>query len=288
MKRIVISLCCAVLMIVTCCCIALPAFAENASDVNIWINAYGRPLDYTQYIRYEWSYVEPSPVEGADSFVKFYSSNHTMMINIISDQNSYNISSNDFRFLYSYSTIPEHFAIYTGTDLILRWSYANPDYVYIYVFQFWCQQFDLVSVEGSLWEFYSMFGDVTLTDFPQQAIGAGTGYEQGYEQGEQIGYDDGFSAGYSEGLTNGAGFDIDQVRQEGYNQGYTQAESDLLDSETWGGNFLGDIFSAPMIGLSQFVLFEAPNGIQVTLGGVVGAVIGMILLVTFLKFFAGG
>lgn len=307
MKRVVISLCCAVLMIVTICAIVLPASAETADNIGVWVNANSRPTDYAHYICYQWSYVEPSPIEGGQSQVEFMSNGHTMKLVLVADQNSYTIASSNFRFVYSNNTLPEQFNVYDGTQLILRWSYADPAYLYIYnpgnsaplyrfdvsddevdVVQFWCQDLDMYNVQGSLMEFYSMFGDVTVTNYPQQQIGSEKGYQDGYDAGLGVGYDRGYSVGYGEGMNVGAGVDLEALQREWYDKGYDQAETDLLDSETWGGNFLGDIFSAPMIGLSQFVLFEAPNGLQVTLGGVVGAVIGMILLVTFLKFFAGG
>lgn len=306
MKRVVISLCCAVLMIVMICAIVLPASAEIASDIGWWVNANNRPSDYANYICYQWSDVEPSPIEGGQSQVEFMSSGHTMKLVLSADQNSYTIASNNFRFVYSYKTLPEQFNVYVGDDLIMRWSYADPMYVNIYnpgestllyrydiaddqidVVQFWCQDLDMYNVQGSLMEFYSMFGDVTVTNYPQQQIGSEKGYQDGYDAGLGVGYDRGYSVGYEDGMSAAVGVDIGTLQREWYDKGYDQAETDLLDG-TWASGFLRDIFKVPFAGLNGFVLYEAPNGVQVTLGGILGAIISVSLLVMFLKFFAGG
>lgn len=105
--------------------------------------------------------------------------------------------------------------------------------------------------------------------------GFDAGYNAGYVQGKSDGYNQGFSAGSSEGYD--LGYDA------GYDDGFLAS-----GSANFGKNLLGDTLNVPINALNGFVLFKAPNGIDVTLGGVVGAVIGLSLFVMFLKIFAGG
>lgn len=72
-----------------------------------------------------------------------------------------------------------------------------------------------------------------------------------------------------------------------YNDGYIDGY-DVGSSQTFGDNMLGETLAAPFNALNSFVLYESTNGFQVTLGGVVGAVIALTLFLAFLKIFAGG
>lgn len=92
-------------------------------------------------------------------------------------------------------------------------------------------------------------------------------------------YAEGYNYGYELGLT------------QGYNQGYDDGFDDgnsAGESASFGKNLLGETLNVPINALNGFVLFTAPNGHDVTLGGVVGAVIGLSLFIMFLKIFAGG
>ena len=94
-------------------------------------------------------------------------------------------------------------------------------------------------------------------------------------------YQDGFNAGVSS----------DAAKDRWYTQGYEAGLEHGLNSnqsESFGSNLLGDTLSAPMKALNQFVIYEAPSGFSVTLGGVVGAAISLTLFIAFLKIFAGG
>lgn len=84
-------------------------------------------------------------------------------------------------------------------------------------------------------------------------------------------FNDGIDTGYAQGLVVGD--------EQGYNRG---------TSENFGQNILGDTFNAPLNALNQWVLFETPGGIEVTMGGLFTAVIALAVLVIFLKMFAGG
>lgn len=70
---------------------------------------------------------------------------------------------------------------------------------------------------------------------------------------------------------------------DGYNRGYNRGTS-----EVFGENLLGETFNAPLNALNQWVLFETPGGIEVTMGGLFTAVIALAVLIIFLKMFAGG
>ena len=89
---------------------------------------------------------------------------------------------------------------------------------------------------------------------------AGVNSQQAYDKYYFSGYDYGYSVGLEHGLTSSG-------------------------SGSFGQNLLGDTLSAPMKALNNFTLFVAPNGSSVTLGGIIGAVIGLSLLLVFLSFF---
>lgn len=98
-------------------------------------------------------------------------------------------------------------------------------------------------------------------------------YEQGYNNGYGVGYRFGYLAGESS--------------SDAYQNGYDQAVSEI-DSGEFGANLLGATFNAPIRGLNQFVLVTTPNGVEITLGNVISAVIALVLVLAFLKVYAGG
>lgn len=108
------------------------------------------------------------------------------------------------------------------------------------------------------------------------------------EQARQDGYNQGYSVGFEQGYTNGTGSQVVQnARDEGYRDGYA-AGRESTDSGNLGENLLGDTLSAPMDALNDFTLYESSSGFNVTLGLVVGGAICLTLLIAFLKIFAGG
>lgn len=100
--------------------------------------------------------------------------------------------------------------------------------------------------------------------FENGAIGGyDNGYSDGKDYGQEVGYDEGYKIGH----------------HDGYN---------LAASESFGENLLGDLLNAPMNALNKWVLYTAPNGTVVTMGGVFGALIALTIFVIFLRMFAGG
>lgn len=80
----------------------------------------------------------------------------------------------------------------------------------------------------------------------------------------------------------GSGEDAVDSYSAGFNNGYAAGSS-----ASFGQNLIGDTLSAPFKALNTFILFEY-NGVAVTLGGVFGAMLALILFIIFLKMFAGG
>lgn len=307
MKKILVSCILAVVMVATICAITLPAYADTRIATHPYRWAYGYNINTdlrNQNVVLEWENVEPSPVENYIGSVRFLGD---LYFAIGAGDNSYTLNTNDLRIEMDFKTLPEKFEVYSYDALILRWSYADPTNILLYsdqdyntpyavipysdidviTFLFQWASIDTVVHEG-LQSFYNFFGDYTLYDASIAQEYYDRGYQLGISNGYYDGTQDGYASGYLDGLSDGAGVDLDALKQENYDRGYAQAEDDLLNSQTWGGNFLGNIFSAPWIGLTQFTLFETSAGIPVTLGGVLGAVIGVSFFIMFLKWFAGG
>lgn len=104
-----------------------------------------------------------------------------------------------------------------------------------------------------------------------------------YEYNTESAWREGFDAGYDAGLASG--------KQTGYNEGYDDGLADGLNSSesaSLGSNLLGQTLAAPMNALNQFVLITLPNGANITLGMILGSMIALIVLLAFLKLFAGG
>lgn len=111
------------------------------------------------------------------------------------------------------------------------------------------------------------------------------GSGEGFSAGEEYGYQSGFDDGYRMGIGTNASY------QDGYDTGYNDAVNQISSGE-FGRNLLGNTFSAPFEALSQFTIvsWELQNGnqVEITLGAVLSAVIGVGLFIWFLKLFAGG
>lgn len=134
-------------------------------------------------------------------------------------------------------------------------------------------------------------------------VGYDVGHDAGYEEGEaagtvigyQQGWSDGHSSGYEAGLKDNTAYDqgyadgeqSSEGYQNGYDEGYSEAVRQI-DSGEFGENLLGNVFSVPMKALREFVLVELPNGTEVTLMGLLSAVLALILFLAFLKVYAGG
>ncbi len=104
-----------------------------------------------------------------------------------------------------------------------------------------------------------------------------------YEYNTDAAYNKGYNAGYDAGLSFG--------KQTGYNEGYDAGLADGLnssESSSLGANLLGSTLAAPMTALNQFVLITLPNGNTISLGMILGSMIALIVLLAFLKLFAGG
>lgn len=114
-----------------------------------------------------------------------------------------------------------------------------------------------------------------------QSDGYTFGYNEGYLAGESAGYDSGLQQGRDQGFNEGI------ASSDGFNQGYQKALSEISSGE-FGANLLGSTFNAPIRGLNQFVLVTTPNGVEITLGNVISAGIALVLVLAFLKVYAGG
>lgn len=312
MKRVVISLCCAVLMIVMICAIVLPAYADSPS-VNAWLYGVYAPDDADTMIMYEWNYFDIGVVEGYNGEVAFQSAKPmyfslTKGIGAEMQLLSYTILLTSIRFDYSYGGLPEQLRVYSGDNLILRWSYADPEKVYLYQpgvtnpYQsldidedidrvvLWTYNNSLYTVTNGFTGFNQMFGDLTIHDYFLEDKYYNTGYQLGFVDGEDIGYDSGYSIGYDEGYyagqVVGSGLDYDAIYQRGYDEAIKE-----IDSGEFGQNLIGNTLMAPLNALNSFVLYEVVVGgveLQVTLGSILFGLIGVILFVCFLKMFAGG
>lgn len=112
------------------------------------------------------------------------------------------------------------------------------------------------------------------------------GYSDGYHQGVIDGKEIGFDEGYEKGLKDGEkiGYDKGLLDGEdiGFNKGFNAAAS-----ENFGENLLGATLNVPIDALNQFALFEV-GGVPITLGGIVGAIVALLLFLLFLKMFNGG
>lgn len=112
---------------------------------------------------------------------------------------------------------------------------------------------------------YSMGYDVGINE--GYIIGHNDGYDAGYAAGEQASYDTGFTDGYNVGVNT-------------------------TDSANLGKNLIGDTFSAPLEGLRQFVLIDWTTddgrNISISLLSLLSAALGVMLVIWFIKLFAGG
>lgn len=102
---------------------------------------------------------------------------------------------------------------------------------------------------------------------------------------ESFEYERGYLIGMQQGI------DSDDAKKKWFQNGYDEGLQDGINSSgssSLGQNLIGDTLSAPFRALNGFTLFEAPNGTTITLGIVFGGMLGFVLLIAFLKLFAGG
>ena len=114
------------------------------------------------------------------------------------------------------------------------------------------------------------------------------GYADGQRYGLQDAYDRGYEDGYEFGYNTGYNDGLDQTVTESaaYQAGYDKAVSEI-DSGEFGANFLGALFSTPIKALREFVIVDLPDGNSITLMGVFSAALALILLIAFMRKFAG-
>lgn len=102
---------------------------------------------------------------------------------------------------------------------------------------------------------------------------------------ESVDYQRGYLIGMQQGI------DSEDAQKKWFQNGYDEGLEDGINSSgssSLGQNLIGDTLSAPFRALNGFTLFEAPNGTTITLGIVFGGMLGFVLLIAFLKLFAGG
>lgn len=119
--------------------------------------------------------------------------------------------------------------------------------------------------------------------------GINSAYGLGYADGERYGYANGYEDGKVDGYELGLADGLKQVveNEEAYDRGFTDALNQVSAGD-FGANLLGATFNAPIRGLNQFVLVTTPNGVEITLGNVISAAIALVLVLAFLKVYAGG
>ena len=89
-------------------------------------------------------------------------------------------------------------------------------------------------------------------------------------------------AGYLSGYEDGV-FNYDNLE---YIDGYKDAVKEIKDGD-FGRNLLGGLFEAPLKALNSFTLIETPDGVHITLGGLLSAVVALTVLLAFIKIFGG-
>ena len=106
-----------------------------------------------------------------------------------------------------------------------------------------------------------------------------TYYDNGYDTGYDIGYDGGYSAGTAEGYYDG----YDAGNTAGYNTGY---DAGYIAGIAEGGSGTLNPFDSVISAVGSFLDWEFIDGIS--MAGILSIVLGVCLVITFLKFFAGG
>lgn len=81
--------------------------------------------------------------------------------------------------------------------------------------------------------------------------------------------------------------DLGELYQDAYNQGYSIGYNTGYD-EGFAQDILGSTLSAPFRALNSVVLWVSPSGFTITLFGVFGAAVSLLVFIAFLKMFAGG
>lgn len=101
----------------------------------------------------------------------------------------------------------------------------------------------------------------------QYEMGYDSGYDVGFTEGTENGYDSGYDEGYHIGFENGEVYGVDHAIEE---RGLFAFIIDSIEA----------FFSYP--------LFDLPNGGQISLGSLLGVVVGALVFVWILKLIAGG
>lgn len=296
MKRMLLSTFCALVMIVVCCLAFLPTSAAEVDIVdhfptsfyNSWITSTWSqvPVDVSDYNIFEvWGH---AGVEAPNDIVI---NGRDLYISVSVSQNTTrSIHLNSYTMKYVEGTWA---VIDNSTDqIVMRW---QPDLERMYIFN------DGVSVVDvpidARYTFYSRYNpndystfismEQGYTLFGQFGIVRGydvfsayyNGSQNGFTDGKNTGYKNGYNAGYTDGFNAGQSKD--------YQQGYNDAVKDI-DSGEFGANFLGNTFNASIEGISQLRIVRLPSGEWITLGSVFLGIIGILLVIIFLKVFAGG
>ena len=81
--------------------------------------------------------------------------------------------------------------------------------------------------------------------------------------------------------------DLGEVYQDAYNQGYSTGYNTGYE-EGFAQDILGSTLTAPFKALNSVVLWVSPSGFTITLFGIFGAVVSLLVFIAFLKMFAGG
>ena len=81
--------------------------------------------------------------------------------------------------------------------------------------------------------------------------------------------------------------DLGDIYQQSYSQGYSAGYNTGYE-EGFSQDILGNTLSAPFRSLNSVVLWVSPSGFTITLFGVFGAVVSLLIFIAFLKMFAGG
>lgn len=121
--------------------------------------------------------------------------------------------------------------------------------------------------------FHSLFRSVSPGTAPDDS------YQIGYNDGKQVGYQEGLSKGFTEGYDGGY--------IVGYEDGLVDGRDETASSNL-GSNLLGDTLQKPFNAVLGIQLFEMPNGTPFTIGTILASVLSILLLIVFLKMFAGG
>lgn len=163
-------------------------------------------------------------------------------------------------------------------------AFIRPDNSYKIVYQQGVGPAEVSDLYYRLIQFTSDVSDPVLNVWLDiNAMYVNSDYVDYFYYGSDDGWNFGFSSGYDAGYEKG----YSQSTIDSYNEGYAEGYA-VGTSEMFGLNMLGDTLSAPVDALNNFTIYTTSNGFEVTLWGVLSAVIGAGLFIWFIKMFAGG